>query len=100
MEALVKTIESNLEGQTAAEKAMDDAAKNVEKAVAEYEKFNAEKDVNSSIDVHKATTNLMSATSVFTSGIALAGTHYVSGYNVLLNVVQRAIGGKAEAAAA
>jgi len=100
LEALVKTIESNLEGQTAAEKAMDDAAKNVEKAVAEYEKFNSEKDVNSSIDVHKATTNLMSATSVFTSGIALAGTHYVSGYNVLLNVVQRAIGGKAEEPAA
>lgn len=96
--ALVKTINSNLEGQTAAEKEMDKAADNVQKAVADYEKFNSEKDVNSSIDVHKATTNLMSATSVFTSGIALAGTHYVSGYNLLLNVVQRAIGSSAEAA--
>lgn len=100
LQALVKTIQTNLEGQTAAEKAMNDAANNVEKAVAEYEKFNSEKDVNSSIDVHKATTNLMSATSVFTSGIALAGSHYVTGYNVLLNVVQRAIGSKGEEAAA
>lgn len=100
LQALVKTINTNLEGQTAAEKAMNDAAANVEKATAEYEKMSSEKDINSTIDTHKATTNLMSATSVFTSGIALAGTHYVSGYNTLLNVVQRAIGGGGEAAAA
>lgn len=88
---LVQEIHTELENQSVAEKAMDEAAAHVDKTVAEYEKFDKEKDVTSSIDVSKATSNLMSATTVFSSGLALAGTHYVTGYNTLLNVVQRAV---------
>lgn len=88
---LVQEITTELENQSVAEKAMDAAAAHVDKTVADYEKFDKEKDVSSGIDVSKATSNLMSATSVFSSGLALAGTHYVTGYNTLLNVVQRAI---------
>lgn len=91
LEKLVQKIKSDLEATSQAEKAMEAAAQRVEKLVADYQKFDSEKDVSGGVDTKKATDHLMSASSAFSKGIALAGTHYVSGYNTMLSLVQRAI---------
>lgn len=91
LQKLVDKIKSDLEATSQAEKAMEAAAKHVEKLVADYQKFDGENDVNGGADTKKGTDHLMSASSTFSKGIALAGTHYVSGYNAMLSMVQRAL---------
>ncbi|MNY03377.1 hypothetical protein D3C86_1359910 [compost metagenome] len=93
-EALVKLLESihaDLEGQSNAEKGLNSAVAHVNKSADEYQKISGEVKNSEGLDVGKSTSNLMSATSIFSRGIALAGTSYVTSCNTLLNVVQRSI---------
>jgi hypothetical protein len=93
-EALVKlleTIHADLSGQSKAEEGLNNAVKHVNKSADEYQKISGEVKNSDGLDVGKATNNLMSATSIFSRGIALAGTSYVTSCNTLLSVVQRTI---------
>lgn len=88
--SLIEDIEKELLGQSAAEKAMEQAATEVTKRATEYQAITANDKSIDGLDVNKSTRNLMSATSIFARGIAMAGTSYVTSYNTLLNVMQRA----------
>lgn len=88
---LLETIQSELSSQSDAEKGLANAVAHVNKSAAEYEKISGEVKNADGLDVGKATSNLMSATSIFSRGIALAGTSYVTSLNTLLNVVQRSV---------
>lgn len=93
-EALVKlleTIHEDLSGQSKAEQGLANAVAHVNKSAEEYQKISGDVKNSDGLDVGKATNNLMSATSIFSRGIALAGTNYVTSLNTLLNVVQRSI---------
>jgi hypothetical protein len=93
-DSLVKLLESiheELSSQTQAEQALNSAVGHVDKSAAEYEKIKGEVKNSEGLDVTKATSNLMSATSIFSRGIALAGTSYVTTLNTILNVVQRTV---------
>jgi hypothetical protein len=92
-ESLVKLLESikeELSGQSKAEQGLNSAVAHVNKSADEYQKISGDVK-NDDIDVGKATSNLMSATGIFSRGIALAGTSYVTSYNTLMNVIQRSI---------
>jgi hypothetical protein len=88
---LLETIKADLEGQSKAEEQLTSAVAHVTKSADEYEKISGEVKSSEGLDVQKATTNLMSATSIFSRGIAMAGSSYVQNSNSVLNVVQRAI---------
>lgn len=88
---LLETIKADLESQSDAEKGLTAAVAHVNKSAAEYEKISGDVKNSEGLDVGKATSNLMSATSIFSRGIALAGTSYVTSCNTVLNIVQRSI---------
>lgn len=88
---LLETIKADLESQSDAEKGLTAAVAHVNKSAAEYEKISGDVKNSEGLDVAKSTSNLMSATSIFSRGIALAGTSYVTSCNTVLNIVQRSI---------
>jgi hypothetical protein len=88
---LLETIQEELNSQSQAEQGLNGAIAHVNKSAAEYEKISGEVKNSEGLDVTKATSNLMSATSIFSRGIALAGTSYVTTLNTILNVVQRSV---------
>ena len=88
---LLETIKEELSGQSKAEQGLNSAVAHVNKSADEYQKISGEVKSADGLDVQKATSNLMSATSIFSRGIAAAGTSYVTSYNTLMNVIQRSV---------